>query len=191
MDYRLTKNELMETLSVWNGFLNKKVHLIACGGTALTLLGIKASTKDVDFLVPVEQEYNYLIKTLKELGYVSKTGSGWQKQVDLFIFDLYKGKRVHTTELLKSPMEKMNHTLLKELSHLYVGILNEYDLIVSKLFRGTSVDIDDCLMLWRAKGKEIDIDVLKDRFLETAKYDIAEDRLIKSWAHYEQIFNKG
>ena len=61
MDYRLNKDNLLELLSLWNSFLKKKVHLIACGGTALTLQDIKSSTKDVDFLVPKEDEYRYLI----------------------------------------------------------------------------------------------------------------------------------
>ena len=58
MAYRLNQKDLLDALGLWNGFLNKKVHLIACGGTALTLLGVKESTKDVDMLVPVDQEYD-------------------------------------------------------------------------------------------------------------------------------------
>ena len=65
MEYRLNQKDLLDTLGLWNGFLNKKIHLIACGGTALTFLGVKESTKDVDMLVPVDQEHDYLIKTLR------------------------------------------------------------------------------------------------------------------------------
>ncbi len=190
MEYRLTEKELLETLGVWNGFLKKKVHLIACGGTALTLLGIKASTKDVDLLVPVEKEYDYLIKTLEQLGYRSVTGTGWQRPSESFIFDLFRGKRVHTTELLENPLEAKNHIVVKKLSRIYIGVLNEYDLITSKLFRGTTVDLEDCLMLYKVRHPTIKLDVLKDRYIETASYDIAEDRLIKSWDYYEAIFKK-
>lgn len=190
MEYRLTKTDLLQTLRSWNGFLNKQVHLIACGGTALTLLEIKSSTKDVDLLVPVDQEYDYLIKTLKQLGYTQETGSGWRKKGEAFIFDLFKGKRVHTTELLESPLEKGNHVVIKDLSRICIGVLNEYDLIVSKLFRGTRVDVEDCVMLFKAKRNEIKMQALKERYIETAKYDIAEDRLIKNWKHYEKVFNK-
>jgi len=190
MEYRLNQKDLLNTLGLWNGFLNKKVHLIACGGTALTLLGIKESTKDVDMLVPIEHEYDYLIKTLKQLGYHPTSGYGWQRPKEVFIFDLFKGKRVHTTELLESPLEKMNHTFIKELAHIYIGVLNPYDLIVSKLFRGTTVDVEDCVMLFQAKRKDIEIDLLRERFIETARYDIAEDKLIKAWEYYEKIFKK-
>jgi len=53
MEYRLNKQTLTELLGQWNAFLKRKVHLVACGGTALTLMDIKPSTKDVDFMVPV------------------------------------------------------------------------------------------------------------------------------------------
>jgi len=48
MEYRLDKKILLDELGQWNRFIKRKVHLIACGGTALTLLDIKPSTKDVD-----------------------------------------------------------------------------------------------------------------------------------------------
>ena len=61
--YRQGKNELLSTLKEWDRLMpsRAKIHLIACGGTALTLLGYKESTKDVDFIVPVEKEYELLV----------------------------------------------------------------------------------------------------------------------------------
>jgi len=50
--YRLSANDLLDTLDNWNSLMNFRVRLIACGGTALTLLKIKDSTRDVDFTVP-------------------------------------------------------------------------------------------------------------------------------------------
>lgn len=69
IEYRLNKKSLLEIMNLWNKFLKRKVHLVACGGTALTLQDIKSSTKDVDFLIPIEKEYIYLIKTIRQLGY--------------------------------------------------------------------------------------------------------------------------
>ena len=103
MECRIAQNQLMEILAVWNQFLKRRVHLIACGGTAITLQGIKNTTKDVDFMVPREAEYEYLIKTLQQLGYQPRTGAGWKKPNDPYIFDLYRGNKIHTTELLESP----------------------------------------------------------------------------------------
>jgi len=62
MKYTLNKNRLLEILGEWNRFLKRKVHLIACGGTAMTLMGVKPSTKDVDFIAPKVREHDYLTK---------------------------------------------------------------------------------------------------------------------------------
>ena len=184
MEYRLNKQTLTELLGQWNTFLKRKVHLIACGGTALTLMDIKPSTKDVDFIIPIEPEYRYLIKTLKDLGYKQQTGSGWNKSGDLFVFDLFMSQRIHTTDLLESPLDKGNHTLFKEFSHLYIGILNPYDLMASKLFRGTPVDFEDCLMLIKSRKLSIDLLRVEQHVKELASYDISEDRIIGNLEYF-------
>ena len=189
MEYRIDKESLLDRISVWDGFVNKKVHLIACGGTALTLLDVKTSTKDIDLIIPDEIEHKYLVGILKQLGYKSASGWGWERG-DGFIFDLFKGKAVHTTELLESPLEEGNHILVKEFSHIYLGILNYYDIIISKMFRGTSVDIDDCLSLIRSKKDEINLKHLSDRFHETAAYDVSEEKVNKNLEHFLKTLKK-
>ena len=187
MGYRLDKNDLLNVLSAWNRFLKRKIHLIACGGTALTLLDIKSSTKDIDFIVPVEKEYDYLIKTIQDLGYKPVTGVGWSRG-DRYIFDLFRGKKVHTTELLESPISNKNkHFLIKEFSHIYLGVLNYYDIIITKLSRGAGVDIDDCMLLVKTKKEEIDLEVLKSRFLEPSSHDVSEERMNKNLEHFLRI----
>lgn len=175
--YRLDKNELLANLRAWNLALRRKVHLIACGGTAMTLLGIKASTKDVDFMVPNIREYNYLIKQLPAMGYVPTTGPGWQRKGEVFHFDIFRGNNIHTTGLLESPLEVGRNKLLAKFSHLYIGILNDYDLISSKLMRGTRVDYEDCVMLATAHKDELDLEKLATHFHEMVSYDVAEERL--------------
>ena len=151
---------------------------------------IKPSTKDVDFMVPRESEYKYLVKTLKSLGYRPVTGWGWSREDEPFIFDLFPGKRIHTTELLHSPLDADNHQFLYEFSRVYIGILNDYDLISSKLFRGTRVDVEDCLMLVRARRGTIDIKHLEQHFRELASYDISEDRLGKHIEYFLDLLKQ-
>ncbi|HAD03121.1 MAG: hypothetical protein A2005_12220 [Desulfuromonadales bacterium GWC2_61_20] len=177
MDYRLDKQSLLDVLAQWNRFLRRKVRLIACGGTALTLQGVKPSTKDVDFVVPVLAEHAYLVGLLKNLGYEQVTANGWLRQGDIFRFDLFPGKRIHTTELLASPLEPENHSLLMEYSRLYIGILNPYDLIASKLIRGTGVDFEDCLLLVKALHGKLDIARLASHYRELISYDISAERI--------------
>ena len=190
MEYRIDKEGLFERLGVWNDFLRRKVRLIACGGTALTLIGIKPSTKDIDLIVPDEGEYRYLIKVLKQLGYKSASGSGWARD-DGFIFDLFAGKRVHTTELLESPLDKGNNSLVKEFSRIYLGVLNYYDILISKLFRAASVDMEDCLSLIKSKGREIDVTKFIERFRETASYDVSEEKDNKNLDHFLKLLKRG
>ncbi len=184
--YRIDKIGLLDELAAWDSFLKRKVRLIACGGTGMTLLGIKESTKDIDLIVPIEKESDYLLKVLPGLGYRNVTGWGWARD-DGFIFDLFRGKRVHTTELLESPLEKGKHALVKEYSHIYLGVLNPYDIIITKLFRATQVDIDDCLMLVKHERNKIDWEKLDARFRETASYDVSEDKVIKNWEHFLRL----
>lgn len=186
MDVRIDRTELLDTLSQWDRYLKRKVHCIACGGTALTLLNVKESTKDIDLIIPKSEDYKYLISILIDLGYRQVTGSGWQREKG-FIFDLFVGKKIFTTELLESPLESGNHILFKEYSSLYLGILNYYDLIISKLFRYTSVDVGDCLSLLNERKNEIDIEKLKERFIETSSYDIADEKNLKNFEYFMKI----
>ncbi|PIP11946.1 MAG: hypothetical protein COX49_08310 [bacterium (Candidatus Stahlbacteria) CG23_combo_of_CG06-09_8_20_14_all_40_9] len=189
MEYRLNKEGLLERLSIWNGFFKRRVHLIACGGTAMTLLDVKSTTKDVDLIVPDEDEYDYLIKMLKQLGYKSVTGAGWRRK-DIFVFELFRGKRVHTTELLESPLKEGNNILIKEFSYIYLGALNYYDLIISKIFRGTTIDEEDCLALIKARKNEIDIGILKQRYRDTASFDVCEEKVNKNLDYFLDILKK-
>lgn len=177
------------TLGNWNAYLHRKVHLIACGGTAMTLLDIKESTKDIDFIVPVEREHAYLVKALKSLGYKERSGSGFTKD-GVYIFDLFKGGKVHTTNLIESPLMEGNNIPIQEFSMIYLGVLNYYDIIITKIFRSADVDIDDCTLLYEKKKSEINIDHLKTRYLETAQYDVAEDKLIKNLEHFINVLDE-
>ena len=180
---RIDRAELLDTLSQWDRYLKRKVHCIACGGTALTLINVKESTKDIDLIIPKSEDYKYLINILIDLGYSQITGSGWQREKGL-IFDLFVGKTVFTTELLESPLESGNHFLYKEYSSLYLGILNYYDLIITKLFRYTSVDVEDCLFLLHKRQNEIDIEKLKARFIETSSYDISDEKNLVNFEYF-------
>ncbi len=97
---------------------------------------------------------------------------------------------MHTTELLDSPLEEKNHILVKEFSMIYLGVLNYYDIIISKLFRATTVDIDDCLQLIKAKKEEISFKYLESRFKETASFDVSQANVLKNFEHFVRIIKK-
>jgi hypothetical protein len=78
----------------------------------------------------------------------------------------------------------------KEFSSVSLGILNYYDLMISKLFRFTSTDLEDCLALFKAKHKEIDFEKLKKRFLETSSYDISDEKNKRNFEYFLNILKK-
>ena len=51
------------------GTLREDTELIAHGGTALTLLGLKDSTKDVDISFRTKEDFDRVVTTLERLGY--------------------------------------------------------------------------------------------------------------------------
>ncbi|UPT74158.1 MAG: hypothetical protein M0D55_20485 [Elusimicrobiota bacterium] len=179
-EYRLTKQGLWDILEAWDQYLPSPVRVVACGGTALTLQDLKESTKDVDFLVPMEDEYKALIRTIRKLDYRQQRGSGWKKDDSVFIFDLFLGKTVFTTELLDSPLEEGKSALIRKFDKLEVRALNDLDLIISKMFRGTDVDVEDCLTLMNARGAAFDVKALEARYAETAKYDVGQDKVMRN-----------
>lgn len=191
MEYRTDSRTLLETLKTWDGLLpgRGKIRLIACGGTALTLMGYKESTKDVDFLVPEKKEYQRLIAFLQDAGYRRITTYGWKRENDFLIFDLYPGNRVYTTELLDSPLKQGGHLKIREWDKIYLGVLNAVDLIVSKMFRGDEIDIQDSLLL--LSKKSIAFKKLEKRYHETAKYDVGEENILRKFERLKKRFEKG
>ena len=175
--YRIDKSGLWLVLEGWDAYLPRKVRVVACGGTALTIQDLKASTKDVDFLVPDDKEYQVLVRTIKKLGYRQATGCGWARD-DGYLFDLFPGKKVFQTELLDSPLEAGNHVPVKTFKKLAVSALNDYDLVISKMFRGAAVDFDDCVRLIHARGKGFDTERLRARYTETALYEVSTERVM-------------
>jgi len=189
--YRIGCDGLLDRLGIWDGYLHRKVHLIACGGTAMTLLGVKDSTKDIDLIVPELKEYSYLTRTLNELGYIRDTGYGWRIPGDNFIFDIFAGNSVYMTELRESPLKEGNHTVYKEFSSIYLGVLNEYDLISSKLLRGTQVDIDDCHMLMEYRGEAIDKKRLHNVYRDYASYQLNPEKANRTFDLFIEDYKEG
>ena len=179
--YRISGVDLLDTLDNWESLMNFRVHLIACGGTALTLLKIKDSTKDVDFIVPKANEYDRLIKYLKALDYREK-GNGLTHDDDPnFIYQFWRGNKVFTTDLLYSPLESDRHILVKAWPHIYLGALNFIDLIITKMFRGYPLDREDCIDAFAAGN--VDADDLYARYSEAAQYDLNPEKVMQNFAY--------
>lgn len=188
--YRITGRELIQTVDNWEHLINFKVNLIGCGGTALTLLEIKDSTKDIDFIVPVFKEYERLMKFLRSLGYEEKGGGLAHPDDPYFLYQFWVGNRVFTTDLLDPPLDPGKNIPIKKWRHIYLGALNLQDLIITKMFRGMQVDVDDCVAVFATS--EIDPEELLKRYAETAKYDLNPEKMIQNFNVFaEALLEKG
>lgn len=165
---KVDKDELFQALEIWNDKLSSEVFLAACGGTALTLFGYKESTRDVDFLVPDPSHYERLIKLITQLGYTEATGTGYKHPNQPWIFDLFRGQRIFQTDILDPVQDPGNHRLIKDFGQIKLACINPSDLIISKMFRGTSVDVQDSVIM--IKSEKLDLHLLAERYKETAGY---------------------
>jgi hypothetical protein len=180
--YRITSDRLLDTLDNWDRLINFRVQLIACGGTALTLLNIKESTKDIDLVVPVHAEYEKLMKFLKAIGYREKGGGFEHPDDPYFLYQFWAGNRVFTTDLLYSPLDAGKHIVIKKWRHIYLGALNLIDLIITKMFRGTGLDVDDCITVFETG--QVNAEELFERYSEAARYDLNPDKMMQNFVSF-------
>jgi len=183
--YRITGRDLIETIDNWEHLINFKVNLIGCGGTALTLLEIKESTKDIDMIVPVQKEYEKFITFLRSIGYHEKGNSLAHPNDPNFLYQFWTGNRVFTTELIDSPLEQGKNIPIKKWRHIYLGALNLQDLIITKMFRGTQVDIDDCVSAFASSS--MDPVALLERYTEAAKYDLNPEKMLANFIIFAEV----
>ncbi len=165
---RVGKADLFDRLGEWDQVITRRVLVVACGGTALTLKGHKPSTKDIDFVVPRISEYEHLLAALRTKLNYKDTDSGFRDPSGVYRFDLFRGNMVFQTELLDPVDRQDQHQVVHTGKRLIVGVLNSYDLVISKMFRGDDVDVQDSIVMITAET--LDLRLLANRYLETAQY---------------------
>ena len=144
MGERVAKNELLGFLEAFNSELNRKILLIAVGGTAMTLLGIKPSTKDVDFNIPSKEDFDEFKRV------EAKISPGVR-------IDSYSSNMVFSEILPEDYVELATNYELK-LDKISLRILNPLDIICSKISRFNEPDrqdIRDCIRNFKITKEQI------------------------------------
>lgn len=145
----------------------KKVELYALGGTALTILGIKSSTLDIDFNVDSEKQHRYLTALFRDLGFEQQSTLRWRTQ-ESFAIDLFHGSNILGTQLLADCLEKSK--LIDRFGKLTLYTLSLQDIIISKLARGDTRDFEDIRQIF-LKGR-VDVKALAKRYKETMETSV-------------------
>ena len=162
----INAEELFELIESISKFIEKEIRMYALGGTALTILNIKKSTRDVDINIESNDEYQYICKIFDDLGF-EKTGIRWISQEGL-AFDMFYGSNILGTELLSDCIDKSK--LIKSFGNIKLYTLPLEDIIISKLARGDSRDFDDIKMI--LKTNKINLKYLVQRYKETMETSI-------------------
>ena len=160
---------LMDFLLEFNRYLPRKMKIFALGGTALTLLGKKASTRDIDFCFITENERKAFTKTLQTIGYKldipnKLVGHG-------IAIDVYSDGYIFCVQLPPDYMENANK--IKEMSKIDLYVLAPIDLIITKAARFNDRDREDLAVLF--ENYKIDQKELLHRWIAVMENSMVKD----------------
>lgn len=141
----ITKQDLLGWLENVDQKLSKDIVLVAVGGTALTLLGLKESTRDVDFCLS-EDDFSHF-----------KDNSSSK----IFVVDLFRDGYIFSLQLPKDYMERAEAIPFSG-KHMVLKALSLDDIIVTKTARFHARDIEDIQAV--LKTGKIQVESLKRRF---------------------------
>lgn len=134
----------MEFLESFDEQLGRKIMLIAVGGTAMTLLGIKSSTKDIDFNIPSKGDYKEFRRLMDKI----KPGVR---------IDCWPSNTIFS-EVLPDDYTELAAKYRSGFSKIEVRILNPIDIAcskISRLYQDDVEDIKDCIEKFNITKKQL------------------------------------
>ena len=162
----IEKNDLVKWLQKVDKNLKKHILVVAVGGTAMTLLGLKSSTVDVDFCV-----------NSKDKEELEAAISGTFK-VDIFV-DGY----IFSEQLPDDYMSKAKEII--EMKNITLKALSPTDIIITKAARLNARDEEDI----EALAKHVDKEILVKRFKIVVKtYAGSEKQYNENFNHILKMF---
>ncbi len=140
----LDNTRLLDFLDEIDKELNRKIVVVAVGGTAMTLVNAKPSTIDVDFTIPGEY-YAEFEKAKK----IVQPG---------FRVDVFHGGVVFVTILPDDYLEK-SKLITTKLKNIDLRALDPIDIIITKIARldeRDEQDIESCITKFKITRKQIE-----------------------------------
>jgi len=142
---QIDKSVLIGFLKEVDRRLNRKISLVAVGGTAMTLLGLKSSTMDIDFCLAGEDELETFRRALDAMPHGFK--------VDLFVGGLIFSQQLPADYAEKSVKVRGG------LRNIRLSALHPLDIVVTKIGRLAArdeEDIADCISKWKLGSGDIE-----------------------------------
>ena len=159
--------ELFTLLESISAFVEEKVQMYALGGTALTILGIKPSTLDIDINIDSPKQYNYICTIFERIGFKRIGTIRWLTQEGL-AFDLFYGSNILGTALMPDCLKLSK--FIKSFGNIGLYTLSPYDIIISKLARGDERDFNDIRNIMEKEN--INIQKLVERYQKTMEVSV-------------------
>ncbi len=158
----ISRQQLMDLLEKINEFLDMRIDVFAVGGTALTLLGLKDSTRDIDLNIDSNDGRKKIEELFNAMNFKKTSGIGWETDVG-FRIDLFSNGYIFCTQL-PGDYAKLSKEI-RNLGRLRLFAISPCDIIITKLGRGDGRDFDDIETIFRKE--KIDVKKLADRFIKT------------------------
>ncbi|MEK6982353.1 MAG: nucleotidyltransferase [Candidatus Micrarchaeota archaeon] len=165
----IVAKELFEILLEFDKYLPRSIKLIAVGGTALTLLNKKSSTKDIDICFLNESEEKTFLKTAERLGY--KIESARKLIGKNIVIDYYCKGYIFAVHLESDYFEKSVEITTMQKLELYS--LNPIDLIITKTARLNQRDEEDIKTI--LSSYPINQKELVERYIKTMANSLVRD----------------
>ena len=125
----ITKDDLLSYLGEIDLHLNQKVTLVAVGGTAMTLYGLKESTRDVDFCALTKTDQDLILSIDKKI-------------TKPFRLDLFREGYIFILQLPEDYVAK-SKPFTTNFKNLSLRLLSPIDLIITKASRLNERDLED------------------------------------------------
>lgn len=125
---QLDNNSLIDFLIELESELDRRITIIAIGGTAMTLLNLKPSTIDVDFIIP-DEYYDEFIRALNAVPHG-------------FHVHHWKGNMVFSQILPDDYIEK-SITIKTKTKKIELRALHPLDIVATKIGRLNDRDLQD------------------------------------------------
>lgn len=168
-----TKEDILAFIQKLDSFIDTPITIIALGGTALTLLDIKSSTRDIDFIIS-SKDASVLLELFTSLGFKEIAERRWLTN-DGIIIDVYLDDYIVNVKLLDSSQK--NSTILRVFEHITLCVLNYYDICITKIDRGDARDFDDIKKILEKTDTKIPILIRK--FIFTMEHSESENPKFK------------
>ena len=160
--------ELLDFIAEFDRSMARKMDVIAVGGTALTLLGKKASTKDIDFCFISRNDRERFINAAEKIGYENKTNKLIGRGIEV---DVYAEGYIFCVQLPEDYAKRA--VKIKEMQKLTVYTLNPLDLVITKAARFSDRDREDINTI--LDGYEIDQSEFVERWIGTMRNSMVKD----------------